>query len=272
MSAGRREMFAAALREDPVDLGLACTLLAAEADPLVVVSDVLAHLDAFAALARPLVEAAPPEPVGWTEALRVALGEQAGFAGGAEDYGQIASSLLPEVLRRRRGLPILLTVVWSEVARRLGVPAYPVTLPGHVLLGVGAGEAAVYADPFAGGLRRSVHEVAEQVRAAGAAFTRDLLRPAPPAAVVLRVLTNIRVLAARTGDARTRLWAVELSLLVPGHPAALRHERAETLVRLGDFLGGAAEWEGYAEIIAADQPAAAEAARHSARAARARLC
>lgn len=264
-------LFAAAVREDPIDLGLACGLIALAADPSTDVTGELAALDAFAALARPLVHDAGT-PAGQAEALRAALGEQAGFAGFAEDYGELAASLLPEVLRRRRGLPILLAVVWVEVARRLGVPAYPVALPGHVVVGIGDPRGDhVFVDPFHGGRMLTVHDAAERVRAAGAAFRHEHLEPAPTAAILLRVLSNIRILAGDQDDTVTRLWATRLSLAIPGHPASLRRELGELLGRRGDFLGGARELENYAQAVEPVEPSAAATAKRNAQMLRARL-
>jgi regulator of sirC expression with transglutaminase-like and TPR domain len=265
------KLFAAAVREQPLDLGLACSLIAAAADPTASVTEDLAALDAFAALARPLLRNAT-SAAAQAEALQDALGKQAGFAGFAEDYQDLRSSLLPKVLRRRRGLPILLSVVWVEVARRLSVPAYLVALPGHVIVGVGdpAGE-YVLVDPFHGGRTLTVHDAAERVRAAGATFHHSQLAPAPAVAVVLRVLGNIRLLAAERGDTATRLWATRLSLAVPGRPAALRRELGELLGRLGDHLGGARELDGYADDVQAAEPSAAATARRNAQMLRARL-
>lgn len=264
-------LFAAAVREEPIDLAVACGLIALAADPRTEVTEELAALDAFAALGRPLVRPLR-SPAAQAEALRRALGEQAGFAGFAEDYTDLRASLLPQVLRRRRGLPVLLTVVWVEVGRRLGVPVYPVALPGHVVAGIGdpAGD-FVLVDPFRGGRRLSVHDAAELARAAGATFSRSQLQPCPPASLLLRILANIRHLAAGTDDTRTRLWAVRLSLAVPGHPAVLRRELGELLGRSGDFLGGAAELSAYADAVDPAEPAAAASARTKARMLRARL-
>ena len=67
------------------------------------------------------------------------------------------------------------------------------------------------------------------------------------------MLTNVRALTARQGRsleaARTRLWACELSLLLPRHPLELRRERGELLVRLGSHLEGAAELEEFASLV-----------------------
>jgi hypothetical protein len=90
--------------------------------------------------------------------------------------------------------------------------------------------------------------------------------------VVLRILNNVRAwAAARPERSDVSLWAVELSLLLPSHPARLRYERAQLLVQRGDFLAGAAELEAYAEVVVAvDEPAAARV-RQQAHAARAML-
>ena len=257
MSATRKR-FAEVVRSEPLDLGLACLLVGGEVERSLDVDASLAVLDALAATARPLVPR-----VGVTamaEGLRVALGEQGGFAGFAEDYDDLRSSLLHSVLQRRRGLPLLLSVVWLEVAARLDVPAYAAALPGHVVVGIGDPEDEhVLVDPFAGG--RLLPESEAPALA--------------PDELVLRLLTNVRALTARQApsleSARTRLWAVELSLLLPRHPLELRRERGELLVRLGAHLDGAEELETFALAVSAADESAAEAARRAARMARAQL-
>ncbi|MDQ6650863.1 MAG: transglutaminase-like domain-containing protein [Actinomycetota bacterium] len=276
MSASSRARFAEVVRTDPVDLALACLLVAAEVEPDLDPAPYLAQLDGLARDARGDVEPGA-RPAQAADGLRRALGARAGFGGTGEDYLDIRSSLLPEVLTRRRGLPILLSVVWLEVARRLAVPAYGVGLPGHFVVAVGPpnGEHQLV-DPFAGGrllsepdAERLVHETT------GRELTRSDLEPRAPADILLRVLANLRARGA-DGDrsietARARLWAVELSLLLPRHPAGLRGERGELLARLGDYAGGAAELDAYAEAIAPVDPSTAETALRQARMARARL-
>lgn len=291
MSARSRHQFAAAVRRDPVDLALACHLIGAEAGPETDPRQTMATLDALASDAAPLIAArrtgrpgrTRSEPVegGGTmfgldpraaaEVLREILGVRAGFGGAETDFDDVRSSLLPDVLRRRRGLPILLSIVWLEVARRLDVPAYAVGLPGHVIVAVGTVRENVLVDPFAGGRLITVHDAAAKVRAAGMAFTRGQLAPMSSADLLARVLANIRNLAARTDVPQTRLWAVELSLLLPRHPASLRRERGELRVRLGDFLRGAADLATFADAVESVEPATAAAARQAAAAARARL-
>jgi regulator of sirC expression with transglutaminase-like and TPR domain len=251
MSAASRERFAAVVREEPVDTALACLLIGCEVEPDLSLDAAYATLDRLAAGVR----LASPAPADAARGLQRALGQEAGFEGREADYDDLRSSLLHEVLRRGRGLPITLSVVWREVAARVGVPAVCLALPGHVMVCLGdpTGEHVVV-DPFHGGVPRQVE-------------------PAPLLEgdeLLLRVLTNVRALAARSFEsARTRLWATELSLLLPRHPLELRRERGELLVRLGSYEAGAAELEAYAAVV--PDEAAAEQVLRTARLARARL-
>jgi hypothetical protein len=250
VTAASRARFAEVVRAERVDTAIACLLMGCESEPDLDLDASVLVLDALAETARPYVQR-----LGAAEGLRVALGGQAGFGGSPADFEDLRSSLLHEVLRRGRGLPILLSVVWCEVASRLDVRAVPLGLPGHVLVLVGD----VVVDPFRGGaLVDAPHGPVLE-----------------PVGLLLRVLTNIRVLTARQERSletvRTRLWATELSLMLPRHPVGLRRERGELLVRLGDHVGGAEELEDYASLVENVDEAEAEVARREARLARARL-
>ncbi|MBT2386472.1 transglutaminase-like domain-containing protein [Streptomyces sp. ISL-11] len=272
---GRRRRFAEAAREERPDLALLCLLIAAEADPEAgeaAVDAAQIELDRLAGLLPALGRHA--EPRQWAEALAGLLGERCGFHGSPVDYRRLESSLLGEVLRRRRGLPILLSVVWMEVARRAGAPVYGVALPGHFVVGFGNPFGRhLLADPFEGGRPLSDEDAGLLVAGAtGTPLAPSMFSPAETLEIVLRVLNNIRAwAAARPERSDVQLWAVELSLLLPTHPARLRYERAELLVERGDFVGGAHEMEEYAEVLESVEPAVAESVRRQARAARAML-
>ncbi|GGO50129.1 hypothetical protein GCM10012287_29190 [Streptomyces daqingensis] len=293
---GNRRRFAEAAREERPDLALLCLLIGVEAatvpsgrlrdgvrhppvdvdpgEPGVLEAQI--ELDKLAGL-LPYAPSRTPEE--WAERLRTLLGGRVGFRGGPDDYRRLQSSLLQSVLRSRRGLPILLSVVWTEVARRAGAPVYGVGLPGHFVVGFGdPGDpdgAQAFADPYDGGRLLSTGDLEAVV--AGATGSRtplspSMLQPAGPLDVVLRILNNIRAWAsARPEHSSVQLWALELSLLLPRHPARLRYERGQLLVERGDFMEGAAEMEEYAEAVAQVEPATAEAVHKAAHAARARL-
>ncbi|WP_030929320.1 transglutaminase-like domain-containing protein [Streptomyces sp. NRRL S-646] len=271
-SAELRRRFAEEARSERPDLSTLCLLVGAEADGALDEAGLDAaqmELDRLAGR----VPFRPGGPMAWATALHHLLGVQDGFRGSPADYQRLESSLLHEVLRRRRGLPILLSVVWMEVARRAGAPVYGVALPGHFVVGFGPREKQVLVDPFDGGRVLGVGDAELLVAGAtGAALDSSMLTPADPLDVVLRILNNIRVwAAARPERSDVSLWAVDLSLLLPSHPARLRYERAQLLVQRGDFVDGAVELEQYAELISAVDEGAAERVRGQALAARALL-
>ncbi|KKZ69844.1 hypothetical protein VO63_32250 [Streptomyces showdoensis] len=271
MTDWRRE-FAEEARAEQPDLARLCLLVGAVADPSVTQADLDAaeiELDRLAGLVPYGTRGADA----WVAALSELLGRREGFQGVPADYQRLESSLLHEVLLRRRGLPILLSVVWMEVARRAGAHVYGLGLPGHFVVGFGDPGDLHLADPFAGG--RAMTGADAELLVAGAtgeALDPSMLRPASPTAIVLRVLNNIRAWAtARPERSDVALWAVDLSLMLPSHPARLRYERAELLVQRGDFLTGALEMEAYATVMDAVEPSAAETIRQRAKAARALL-
>ncbi|MEW2394681.1 transglutaminase-like domain-containing protein [Streptomyces sp. NPDC046862] len=267
-----RRRFGEEARAERPDLATLCLLVGAAGDGTLDDAGEDAAQIEFDRLAGQ-VPFRPGGPRSWALALAELLGERHGFRGSSGDYQRLRSSLLHEVLRHRRGLPILLSVVWMEVARRAGAPVYGVALPGHFVVGFGPPEEQVLADPFDGG-RVMTGGDAELlvVGATGARLDPSMLEPADPLDVVLRVLNNIRAwAAARPERSDVSLWAVELSLLLPSHPARLRHEHAQLLVQRGDFVRGAAELDAYADVVSAVDEQAADRVRGQARAARAML-
>ncbi|MFF7363444.1 tetratricopeptide repeat protein [Streptomyces sp. NPDC008125] len=275
--AGRRARFAEEARSQRPDLALLCLLVGAEAMPEPPPGDPDPYgIDAAQIELDRLAGLLPhglATPLDWATALGELLGGHYGFCGASPDYQRLESSFLQRVLRRRRGLPILLSVVWMEVARRAGAPVHGVALPGHFVVGFGDPAEHVLADPFAGGVVLTGEDAELMVAGStGVPLRESLPTPARPQAIVLRILNNIRAWAsARPERSDVALWAVELSLLLPSHPARLRYERAQLLVQRGDFLHGASEMEEYADVIGGIEPTAAESIRRAARAARARL-
>lgn len=205
-TAERRRRFAEEARAERPDLALLCLLLGAEAarpvpgdaDPHGIDAAQI-ELDRLAGL-LPYGARGPRE---WASALAELLGERCGFAGSSQDYQRLDSSVLQQVPRRRRGLPILLSVVWIEVARRAGAPVYGLSLPGHYVVGFGDPAERVLADPFAGGAPLSGEDAELMVAGAtGAPPSATTQVPARPLETALRILNNIRAWAAARPSVR----------------------------------------------------------------------
>jgi len=269
---GHRDRFALAASDPAGPLDLPCLLMGTEIAPELDLDGFSGRLDALAeVVGAGLPGTASPAAIG--RHFRATLGGDVGFAGSVGDYDDLRSSLLHEVLHRRRGLPILLCVVWLEVARRIDVPAHGIGLPGHFVVGIGDPDATLdsgleLVDPFAGG---TPFPAAAVYRAVGHEPTARDLRPWDTPRTMLRILANVRNWATRADRVRTRLWALELSLLIPGCPEAVRREHGETLARTGEFAAAAEALEAFAARVEAEHPLVARTARQDARTARSRL-
>jgi regulator of sirC expression with transglutaminase-like and TPR domain len=150
---------------------------------------------------------------------------------------------------------------------------YGVALPGHFVVGFGPPEEQVLVDPFDGGRVLTGHDAELLVTGAtGAPLEPSMLVPAETLDVVRRILNNIRAwAAARPERSDVALWAVELALLLPSHPARLRYERGQLLAQRGQFVEGAEEMEEYAGLVEVVDATLADRVRQEARAARALL-
>lgn len=169
--------------------------------------DVDAHgaLGALDALGAELAEGAAQAGRGPCRARLVAavLGEEHGFIGEQERYDDPDNSMLDLVLERRRGLPILLSVVYIEVARRAGIPLVGVGLPGHFVVGLFGGERPVLLDPFAGG---------ESIEAD---VSPELVRPWTAPEIAMRMLNNLASAYRRRGDLGSAIRAASMRLALP---------------------------------------------------------
>jgi regulator of sirC expression with transglutaminase-like and TPR domain len=160
-----------------------------------------------------------------------------GFHGNEDDYYDPRNSYLDEVLARRTGIPITLSVVLLEVAKRVGIPLVGVSMPGHFLVRL-QGEPAVLLDPFAGGRLLSEAECEERfaaVQGPGVAFDKRYLEPVGAIGILARMLNNLRTIHLSRQDSRSLEWVLRLRGLLPGATLEDRTERAGVLAALGRF-------------------------------------
>ncbi|HZH04667.1 MAG TPA: tetratricopeptide repeat protein [Myxococcaceae bacterium] len=224
-----------ALSTDVARLDLAALAVAYLEYPDLSLGPSLERLDALAARVR--ARAASPLM------LARVLGEEEGFGGDPERYHQPENSFLNRVLERRVGLPITLSVVYLEVARRAEIPLYGVALPGHFIVASGFGAGRLLLDPFDGGeplteegCKDLLGRVAPQVK-----FHSKLLDPTPPAAIAYRMLSNLKKAYLEAADGERALRAVNMMLqLAPDHPGELR-ARASLLSGLGAYRAALAD-------------------------------
>ena len=170
--------------------------------------------------------------------VEVLFGDE-GFAGDDDDYHHPDNSFLDRVLERRKGLPILLSVLAAEVGNRAGVCLAPVGMPGHFLLRDCADEDG-FVDPFHGGRRLDRAACADIFRSLhpGVAFEERFLDPVDGRTVLLRIVTNLVRTYSTRGPVTSLAWALHLRALIAGDDAWLPVARVRE--RLGDWEGAAA--------------------------------
>jgi regulator of sirC expression with transglutaminase-like and TPR domain len=151
------------------------------------------------------------------------LGRDRGFVGDRERYDHPDNSMLDIVLSRRRGLPILLSVVYIEVARRAGIPLAGVGLPGHFVVGHFGSDPAVLLDPFNSGARIDTPVLESTVR------------PWRPHEIATRMLNNLVATYQRRGDLGCAIHAAQMRLMLPT-PGSLRNTMSAELRALQSRL------------------------------------
>jgi regulator of sirC expression with transglutaminase-like and TPR domain len=228
----------------------------------------LAQLDGFAERVRALKPVSPDEQLG---ALRQVLAQEEGFRGQAERYFHADSSHLNRVLETRVGLPITLSVVYVEVARRARIPLFGISFPGHFLAGLEDGDDVRVIDPYNAGreLTRPMCEGLLVRMAPNLDFSPALLEPASMRDVGYRMLQNLKRLHLERGEGERALKVLDLLLvLAPDHPGELR-TRAGLLSAMGAYKAALS----YVERCLHSCPGApdAESLREAARALREKM-
>jgi regulator of sirC expression with transglutaminase-like and TPR domain len=237
--------------EPEIPLDEAALLIAAHAHPDLDVDRRLLELDALAA------GVPTPDASTLAEHLFVELG----FRGNAGDYTDPANSYLDDVLDRRLGIPITLSVLMMEVGRRLDVRLRGIGMPGHFLVGAGPGE---WYDPFNRGERLDLNGCAARFAETqnAAAFRPQFLMPVGPVRILERMLANLQhsLLQRRSPDA---VWVTRLRLRIPDISLSLRGQLAGLLGNLGHFTEAARELDVLARELPGDggKQAATAAAR-----------
>ncbi len=161
----------------------------------------------------------------------------AGFRGDRDNYQDPRNSYLNEVLGRKLGLPITLSVVFVAIAERLGIRAQGVGLPGHFIAQVADGEQVIYLDPFNGGgalgLADCERLVSESTGFQGT-FDRRWLKPTPAVEIVGRMLNNLRNVYTQADEWVLARRTIERLVLVQPDVGSHRRDLGLIHYRLGE--------------------------------------
>jgi regulator of sirC expression with transglutaminase-like and TPR domain len=177
--------------------------------------------------------------------------EELGFSGNADDYYDPRNSYLNEVIERRLGIPITLSVLYIEIGRRIGLQLQGVSFPSHFLVTCALREGTVVLDAFEGGASLGIEDLQQRLRPLAKDIELDervlktLLVPAPPREVFARMLRNLRAIHENSGDHLKALTAASrILMLLPEAADEYRH-RAELYTKLECARAALSDWKRY---------------------------
>lgn len=253
-----RARFKELIERPVVPLDEAALAIAAEEYPDLDAGACLARLDALGALARQ--RASEPQRVaGRLRALCDVLFGELGFSGNPEAYYDPRNSFLNEVLERRLGIPISLSVLLMEVGRRAGLTLHGVGLPRHFMVKLQPqGGPEVFIDAFHGGALLTRDECATRFQGGPAAPPLDprWFQAQTPRQILGRMLQNLKRIYLERGDDLRACWVVDRLVLVAPEAVEELRDRGLLSARLGLRTAAARDLGDYLER-APDAPDAA---------------
>jgi regulator of sirC expression with transglutaminase-like and TPR domain len=235
--------------DEKINLAEAALLIAAEEYPRLNVEACLDKLDLFADLAREQA-ADTNNAVDIISALNTTLFERLGFRGNRESYYDPRNSFLNEVIDRRIGLPITLTVVYIEVARRIGFSVKGVGMPLHFIAKHEGASTDIFIDPFNKGMVLGPAGCAELLAAMSSGSIEmqpAYLEPVSNKQILTRILSNLLGIYSAS-DHRRALAAIERMLLMNPNSAAHIRDRGLLLAKAGDASSALVELERYLAV------------------------
>jgi regulator of sirC expression with transglutaminase-like and TPR domain len=217
--------FAEVVSRDDIPLDQAALLLGAWDYPLRDIDSYRDRLDELAGAVSSDVSRASGG-IGRARAISDHLFDRLGYSGNAYDYYDPRNSFLTDVIDRRTGIPISLSVLYLEVARRVGVLAQGVNFPGHFLVRVAVEDAWLFLDPFSSGRALTPADLEALLRKTttpDAVLEPSVIAAATKRQIIARMLVNLAGIYGRNGDLPRSLDVLErLAILEPSNPRIAR--------------------------------------------------
>ena len=184
-------------------------------------------------------------------ALNAVIFQEHGFHGNRDNYYDPKNSFLNEVIERRTGIPITLSVLYMEVAQRIGLPLHGVSFPGHFLVKYFDDREKIVIDPFNGGeikSRETLGKLLKDLYGDKVALAQDFLEPVTKKQIIRRMLNNLKVIYLREKNFQKGLAVLQrLVILDPASPEDIR-DRGAIYLQLECFNYALADFESYLRL------------------------
>jgi regulator of sirC expression with transglutaminase-like and TPR domain len=234
-----------------IDLATATLAIARTEYPLLEASHYLTRLETLANRVRARMRSNPTAREIITLLNRV-LFEEEGLRGNRDDYYDPRNSFLNDVLDRKLGIPITLSVVYMEVARRVGFPIAGTGMPGHFLLkhhDVMSGEILV--DPFNRGRivgSAECQQRLDEIYSGKLELKPEFTQAVTHRQILTRVLNNLRQIYFTRRNLSKGLMILDLLLAIPPRDPDLLRERGLVRLSLEQHLGAAQDLGTYLQL------------------------
>lgn len=230
-----------------IDLAAAYLMVAEDEYPLLDIASYLRRLDRMGEEVRDLV-GAERHPSTVAVALVRYLFRDLGFEGATDEYFDPRASYLNEVMDRRKGIPISLSIVYMEVARRAGFQVDGVGLPGHFIVKHPQPGGDLFVDPFNRGAVLSREDCAQKVGEiynGAVAFEPYMLGAVTKRQILARAIHNLKTIYAAGRQREKALAMVEFLLILAPWDLEEIRDRGMLRFQLGDAEGAIADLETY---------------------------
>jgi regulator of sirC expression with transglutaminase-like and TPR domain len=186
------------------------------------------YLSALDSMAAAILKRLPTEryPLRVIQTINQYLFDELGFIGNTEEYYDPRNSYLNDVIDRRLGIPITLSLIYLEIAQRIKFPMVGVGMPGHFLVRPAVEEMLVFVDPFHKGETMFPEDCQERLSAIygrPVELQSEFLEPVGSRYFLARLLTNLKAIYINQDDDRRTLAMVDRILLL--FPTALSEQR-----------------------------------------------
>ena len=181
------------------------------------------------------------------------LFRELGYAGNLDNYYDPRNSFLNDVIDRRIGIPITLSILYIEIGRRVGVTLQGISFPGHFLAKCVTDQGVIVLDPFNKGASLSESDLRERLRQSGAPNSvatplPALLRPATPHEILVRLARNLKGIYVAAKDLEKAVALSNLILCLDPLDAKELRDRAIIYHKLFCFRAALADYERLVEI------------------------
>jgi regulator of sirC expression with transglutaminase-like and TPR domain len=262
MNDARREFSMLAARE-PIPLARGALLIAKEQYPDL---DVEKYLDQLAALSREaeLAIRGGSDTVEKIQLLSEFLFTRKGFEGNRDQFGDPRNSFLNDVLERRLGIPITLSVLYIEIGRRLGLNLYGVSFPTHFLVKAVDERGELIIDPFNSGAILDLPEIRArltQIYGQPVEVQPAMLKAVGARHILIRMLRNLKSIYASGADWPRALSTLDRILMLDPRSLEEILERGALYERLECFSAALDDYQSF--LTQAPEHPAADSAREA---------